>query len=93
MSETQSVFIVDAQVENLKFPCSTPRSSDRIQLANSGAEALDILRQAQTPDLFLLDIMMPDMDGYALCQRLKSMPGACEAPVIFLTGKDRPEDE
>lgn len=44
------------------------------------------------PDIILLDIMMPDIDGYDICNELKHFPGTSEIPVVFLTGKDRGED-
>ena len=56
-------------------------------LASSGAEALDICK-AEKPDLILLDIAMPMMDGYQVCEKLKADPQTKEIPVLFLTGKD-----
>ncbi|EIC20445.1 hybrid sensor histidine kinase/response regulator [Thiorhodovibrio frisius] len=93
MSNPPSILVVDDQVDNLKLLFSALKPDYRVRVANSGAEALDLLRSFPAPDLFLLDIMMPEMDGYALCQRLKTIPAASETPVIFLTARDRPEDE
>ncbi|MEA3641319.1 MAG: PAS domain S-box protein [Lamprobacter sp.] len=93
MPTMPSILVVDDQVDNLKMLFNTLKPEYRLRVASSGAEALTIVRQFESPDLFLLDIMMPEMDGYALCRRLKSLPGTHETPVIFLTARDRPEDE
>jgi PAS domain S-box-containing protein len=93
MTTMPSILVVDDQVDNLKMLFNTLKPEYRVRVANSGAEALTIVRQFESPDLFLLDIMMPEMDGYALCQRLKSLPSTRATPVIFLTARDRPEDE
>lgn len=63
----------------------------RLRVARSGAEAL-ASAQAEPPDLILLDIGLPDMDGYAVCQRLQDDPQTSQIPVIFLTSRDEPED-
>ncbi|MBK5941744.1 hypothetical protein CCR96_21330 [Halochromatium roseum] len=93
MPTIPSILVVDDQVDNLKMLFNTLKQEYRVRVANSGAEALSIVRQSAAPDLFLLDVMMPEMDGYDLCRRLKSLPGIHETPVIFLTARRRPEDE
>jgi signal transduction histidine kinase len=62
-----------------------------LAIANSGYEALDMLKEVK-PDLILLDVMMPDMDGYEVCKTLKSSPETKDIPVIFLTAKAEKED-
>lgn len=62
-----------------------------IMAATSGAQAL--LLAPEQPDLILLDIMMPEMDGYEVCRRLKNAPALSGIPVIFVTGMNDPEDE
>ena len=64
----------------------------RVKLANNGIKALQLIA-AEPPDLILLDIMMPDMDGYEVCRRLKADPVTQHIPVIFLTAKSETEDE
>lgn len=59
--------------------------------ASSGEEALDVVREAQ-PDLILLDVSMPDLDGFEVCRQLKDSPRTREIPVIFLTANADPED-
>jgi putative two-component system response regulator len=61
-------------------------------IAKNGRAALEIMRKAR-PDLVLLDIMMPEMDGYEVCRRLKSAEETCHIPVIFLTAMTDAEDE
>jgi len=57
----------------------------------SGQEALDQAEDFQ-PELLLLDVMMPEMDGPATLERLRAMPVTANVPVIFMTGRTRPED-
>lgn len=87
-----SILIVDDQAANLKVISSVLSESYRLYVANSGERALRILDVAQ-PDLILLDIMMPEMDGFEVCRRLKESDGATkDIPVIFLTAKTEIED-
>jgi len=55
--------------------------------ASSGAEALQRVVE-ERPDLILLDVLMPDMDGYEVCRRLKEQPGTRSIPIVFLSAKD-----
>jgi putative two-component system response regulator len=59
--------------------------------AVSGVQALQILGEKK-PNLILLDIMMPDMDGFEVCRRIKAMPGHADIPIVFLTVRDQQED-
>jgi putative two-component system response regulator len=63
-----------------------------INSARNGQEALDSAFAAP-PDLILLDVMMPDMDGFEVCRRLKDNPSTTHIPVIFITAKNAVEDE
>ena len=60
--------------------------------ADSGSAALEHVKQ-ETPSLVLLDVVMPQVDGFATCRRLKKDPQTAGVPVVILTGKDQPSDE
>jgi two-component system response regulator RpaA len=64
----------------------------RITLANSGVEGLKAARR-RTPDLVILDIIMPGMDGYTVCREMRSDPILAEVPILFLTAKIKDEDK
>jgi putative two-component system response regulator len=87
-----TVLAVDDTPANLSLLSGMLRDQYRVKLATSGAKALD-LAGAQVPDLILLDIMMPEMDGYEVCRRLKANPLTRNVPVIFLTARTEVEDE
>ena len=59
----------------------------RVVAAKSGKQALDRLNKKPLPDLILLDVMMPGMDGYTVCRSIKNNPDTRDIPVIFITGK------
>jgi len=80
--EPQITEIIDAFLSN---------SGHQVHVANIAAEGLKKARDMK-PDVILLDIMMPDMDGYSICNDLKNDPATAKIPVIFLTGKDRNDD-
>ncbi|MBI3231076.1 MAG: response regulator [Burkholderiales bacterium] len=87
-----TILVVDDTPANLTLLNSLLRDSYRVKLANSGAKALQ-LASSEAPDLILLDIVMPEMDGYQVCQHLKAQAATQRVPVIFLTSKSAPEDE
>jgi len=84
--------VVDDTPDNLTLMSGLLRDRYKVKVANSGTKALQLVRDQQ-PDLILLDIMMPDMDGYAVIRELKALPNARHIPVIFLTAKSEIEDE
>ena len=88
-----SVLVVDDAPENLTLVRGLLKERYRTFMANSGQTALEIARGAERPDLVLLDVMMPEMDGYEVCKRLKATPATAEIPVIFLTAKSEVQDE
>lgn len=90
----ESILIVDDQIENLSILSNLLKAHYRILVATSGEEALALLAQANpAPELILLDIMMPGLDGYTVCRRIKANPHTAEIPVILLTAQTQQEDE
>ncbi|WP_200960170.1 HD-GYP domain-containing protein [Pelomonas sp. Root1217] len=87
-----TVLVVDDTPANLTLLAQVLKPHYRVQLAVSGAKALEICRR-QPPDLIVLDVMMPELDGYEVCRQLKADPATRRVPVIFLTALTRPEDE
>ena len=90
--ERATILLVDDVPANLSLLSGILRDDYRIQLATSGAKALELV-EAGAPDLILLDIMMPEMDGHEVCRRLKSNPNTCDIPVLFVTAQNQVEDE
>jgi two-component system sensor histidine kinase/response regulator len=88
----QQVLIVDDIPSNLNFLSEVLHVEGiGVLLATSGGDALEIA-QYKLPDLILLDIAMPVMDGYEVCAALKADPRTCDIPVIYLTARTEPED-
>jgi len=87
------VLVVDDEPSNIKIIKETIKEYCRVSAAVTGAAALDIAASDDPPDLILLDIVMPDMDGYEVCRRLKAHPQAQTIPIIFLTAKSSSADE
>ena len=79
------ILIVDDSAENLLVLSQLLQSQYRVLAANSGAGCLRVASQSPKPDLILLDVMMPGMDGYAVLIRLRESPVTCDIPVVFLT--------
>ena len=89
----QTVLIVDDMPENISILGELLKDDYTIRVATSGEKALKIARSETPPDLILLDIVMPGMDGYEVCTRLKTEISTKDIPVIFITSKDTETDE
>ena len=89
----KTVLLVDDAPENIQIVNSILKDIYKIRIATNGPKALDLAKADPPPDLVLLDVRMPGMDGYEVCQRLKSDPATREIPVIFLTGQTEVADE
>ena len=83
-SDSQTVLIVDDEVTNIKVLSSLLQDDLKIVFATNGTTALERAR-TKKPDLVLLDIMMPGIDGYEVCRKLKENPKTSHIPVIFVT--------
>lgn len=88
-----TVLVVDDTPVNLTLMADLLCIEHRVRVAASAQRALDIVQGANPPDLILLDVMMPVMDGYAVIRELKAHPATADIPVIFLTAKSQLEDE
>ncbi len=89
-----TVLIVDDTPSNLSLLSDILRADYRVRVATDGPKALAIARTAATqPDLILLDVMMPGMDGYEVCRQLKADPSTAAIPVIFVSAMSEVEDE
>src|SRR5579864_7735066 len=89
----KSILIVDATPINIGVISGALKASFSTKVATSGATALPIPSAKEKPDLILLDVLMPEMDGYEVCRRLKADPDTRDIPVIFLTSQTEAEDE
>lgn len=88
-----SILVVDDTPANLTLMTGLLQDSYQVRATISGEKALSICRSESPPDLILLDIMMPELDGHEVCRRLKADPGTRDIPVIFLTAMSEIEDE
>ncbi len=91
--ENKTILVVDDTPFNRSMISAILKKIYAVREAAGGAEALDMLRTGELPDLILLDIMMPELDGYEVCRRLKADPRTAAIPIIFLTASVLSEDE
>ncbi|QSR34711.1 response regulator receiver protein [Marinobacterium iners] len=93
VAQKRSLLIVDDMAANIRILANLLKDDYTIQVANRGQKALDIARGSHPPDLILLDIMMPEMDGYQVCRELKNNAITNHIPIIFVTAMDAVEDQ
>ena len=89
----KTVLLVDDTPVNLTLMVDLLSDEHRLRVAASGPRTLEIARGTPSPDLILLDVMMPGMDGYEVIGHLKADPATAHIPVVFLTAKSLIEDE
>lgn len=89
----RTVLVVDDTPDNLSLMSGLLKDTYRVRVANGGERALVIARSDPQPDLILLDVMMPVMDGYEVCRQLKADPASRDIPVVFLTARADQVDE
>ncbi len=85
------ILIVDDLPMNIKMLGELLKGQYEIIVANNGAKSLQLAMEKQ-PDLILMDVMMPEMDGYTACRLLKSQPETADIPVLFITARNDSED-
>ena len=88
-----TILVADDTPENIDILKGILSDSYKVLAVPSGRLALKVARGPKPPDLILLDVMMPEMDGYEVCQKLKSDPNTAKIPIIFVTAKTEIEDE
>lgn len=86
------VLVVDDQITNIQLLNHMLKEHYDVSMARSGEQAITLCQRLK-PDLLLLDIVMPDMDGFEVCRRLKADPLTRDIPIIFVTGSDSGDDE
>ena len=91
--QKKTILLVDDAPANIQIVNSILKDIYKIRIATNGAKALELANATPPPDLILLDVMMPEMDGYEVCTRLKRDSQTRDIPVIFLTGQTEIEDE
>lgn len=93
MSNQRTILVVDDEPANIEVIRTCLKTEYKIRVATNGETALKAAALHPQPDLVILDIMMPGIDGYEVCRRLKEDPTTKDIPVIFLTAKSQVEDE
>jgi len=92
MAENKIILLVDDTPDNLTILSTLLKSHYQLKIAINGEKAIKIVQSENPPDLILLDVMMPGMDGFEVCKILKSSEQTSHIPIIFLTGLNNPED-
>jgi putative two-component system response regulator len=92
-ADKPTILVVDDTPDNLSLMSGLLKDLYKVKIANNGERALKVAMTGTPPDIILLDIMMPVMDGYETCRHLKANTETRDIPVIFLTAKAEVEDE
>ena len=93
MNNRPKVLVVDDEHSTIQTIVELLNGDYQLAVAKDGRRALELAAGDTPPDLILLDIVMPELDGYEVCRRLKADPATHDIPVIFLTIKDQEEEE
>ena len=91
--QKKTILIVDDKSDNIAVLAAILKENYRLKVASNGKRALELMSTESKPDLVLLDIIMPEMDGYEVCKQLKSNPLTKDIPIIFTTALGDPKDE
>jgi putative two-component system response regulator len=92
MNEKPTLLVVDDTPANLSLLREILKERYKVKIATSGIKALKVAAGTPAPNLILLDIMMPKMDGYETCEKIKKLPETKHIPVLLLTAKGRDID-
>ena len=88
-----TILIIDDAPANIQLLADTLKGDYAIKIATTGARGLELAAVEPQPDLILLDVVMPEMDGFEVCKQLKDQEKTTHIPIIFVTGKNMDEDE
>ena len=91
--QKQTLRLVDDAPANIQIVNSILKEIYKIRVATSGAKALELAKPSPPLELVLLDVMMPNINGYEVCTQLKSLQKTRDIPVIFLTGQTHVDEE
>jgi len=92
-TEAKTLLLVDDEPANIQIVNSILKDIYQTLIATNGVKALELANQDPPPDLILLDVKMPEIDGYEVCARLKAADHTRDIPIIFLTGQTDIDDE
>jgi len=93
MDDKPMILIVDDTATNIQVLAACLKDDYRLKVATGGEQCLTLVKAEPYPDLILLDIEMPDIDGYDVCRRLKEEAITASIPIIFVTAKQEIKDE
>ena len=89
----KTVLIVDDSPDNIQLLSGVLKQHYKVKAATRGDRALKITQKTPPPDLVLLDVVMPEMDGYEVCRQLKENPQTMDIPVVFISGNISAEEQ
>ena len=89
----KTLLVVDDAPDNIQLLSGLLKEKYKIKAATSGEKALIVARKSPPPDLILLDVMMPGMDGYEVCRQLQADAATRAIPVVFVTGHATQEEQ
>ncbi len=89
----KTILVVDDSPDNIQLLSGVLKQHYKVKAATRGDRALKIAQKTPPPDLLLLDVVMPEMDGYEVCRQLKSNPQTMNIPVIFISGNISAEEQ
>jgi len=92
MNDNKTVLIVDDVSANIDILKDMLCSEFKVKATLKGEKALIIAQREPHPDLILLDVVMPEMDGYEVCRQLKGNSQTADIPVVFVTANDSPDE-
>lgn len=92
-NDRPTLLVIDDAPSNIEVIRNILVDTYRVKVATNGPAGIKIAQKEPHPDLILLDIVMPDMDGYAVCRQLKENPVTASIPVLFVTGTADDEEK